>query len=1159
MMKANDNKTIDDISSALILHERNVAPVSASSSSGEVLEARGTRGKFFRKTNKPPPNHSSEGDNKNSNLVCKYCGNKGHWLRQCSRWKADGEPPYPARAGGTSGRKPSATVSETDTKMALATVSSDVFSASTNDKWWVDNGATKHITNNFSWFTLYEPFVNKSTVTAAGKEVLRARGSGTIEVANYFKGKLETFSLNNVWYVPEISRNLFSVLAAHDRNPSSRFESNQHSCRFIVGSKIVFAGKREPFGTLYEASFHTVHPEDVCANVVENDQMLQLYHERWGHMDKRHVRNKLQSELGIEVKVNNDICESCQYGKAHRLSFGHRARTTAPGELLSGDVCGAFDPSFNGRRYLIVIKDHFSHYRYTFVSKEKNAVKDALRIVLAQARSLGHNVKEFLSDNGGEFDNGDVRALLQEYGVIQRLTAPYTPQQNGAVERENRTIVEMARTFKYSNPEVEFPSAIWAELVTTAGYVLNRLGKSSVENKSPYEVWLGQKPRIKHLRIVSSKCYVHVPDKKRRKMDSKAVSGYLVGYDGNERYRVYVPERHDIVLSRDVVFHEKIVDCTEKVSLPLPENKIENASDETEIENAQKETNDAHEDEDASSSQNESSESSSDSEDENAQQKAQSPSTRRGTRHRRPPPYLEDYATMAEAFILEDNPKTFAEAIQRPDCLEWEKAMGTEMESMREHRAWDLVELPKGKFAIKNRWVFRLKRNPDGSVDRYRARMVIQGCAQRAGVDYGEIFSPVTRLDTVRSLLAVAAVQRMKVMQFDVSTAFLYGAVDEEIYMHQPVGFEDDTNRVCRLNRSLYGLKQASRCWNQKFDKFMVSLGFMQSKEDPCVYIRHHKVIVALYVDDGLVVSTNQEELDNFLDELRSKFKIVAKELNYFLGLEISQSKNGDITVGQSAFVDKLLERFNMVGCKPVSTPIEKLTSSASGKENVTFPYRSAVGALLYLARGSRFDIAFAVSVLSRSLENPTVEDVGRVKRVFRYLAGRKDLKLVYRSEPESRVMSCYSDADFAGCQTTLRSTTGVVIMFADAAVCWLSRRQQLVSDSTCEAETIAANAASKEIVWLARLLKELINLSAIPVLQIDNQAAKRLSENPEFHFRTKHIQRKYLFIRDRIKKKMLEVCHVESDLQLADIFTKPLPRIRLLKLRHMLGLKSNI
>lgn len=159
----------------------------------------------------------------------------------------------------------------------------------------------------------------------------------------------------------------------------------------------------------------------------------------------------------------------------------------------------------------------------------------------------------------------------------------------------------------------------------------------------------------------------------------------------------------------------------------------------------------------------------------------------------------------------------------------------------------------------------------------------------------------------------------MKVMQFDVASAFLNGDINEEIYMHQPIGFEDKTNRVCRLNRSLYSLKQALRCWNQKFDQFMVNLGFVQSREDPCVYIRHHKVIVALYVDDGLAVSTNQEELDNLINELRSKFKIVAKELNYFLGLEITQSKIGDISLSQAAFVNKLLERFNMVGCKPVS------------------------------------------------------------------------------------------------------------------------------------------------------------------------------------------------------------------------------------------------
>lgn len=237
-------------------------------------------------------------------------------------------------------------------------------------------------------------------------------------------------------------------------------------------------------------------------------------------MDKRYVSSKIESELGLKVPADSDIYEPSQLGKAHRLPFGTRERVTYPGEL-SGDVCGPFDPSFNGRRYLIIIKDYYSRYRYCFVAKEKLAVKEAVWEVLAKARILGHHVKEFLSDNGGEFDNDDVRQILKDYGVSQRLTASYTPEYNGAVERENRTIVEMAHTFKYSNPEIEFPAAIWAELVKTACYVLNRVGKSPIPGKTPFELWFGKKSRIKRLRVVSSKCFVHLPAQKRRKMDPK--------------------------------------------------------------------------------------------------------------------------------------------------------------------------------------------------------------------------------------------------------------------------------------------------------------------------------------------------------------------------------------------------------------------------------------------------------------------------------------------------------------------------------------------------------------------------------------------------------------------------------------------------------------
>lgn len=500
--------------------------------------------------------------------------------------------------------------------------------------------------------------------------------------------------------------------------------------------------------------------------------------------------------------------------------------------------------------------------------------------------------------------------------------------------------------------------------------------------------------------------------------------------------------------------------------------------------------------------------------------------------------------------------------MSREDKREWKKAMNVELESMQTNKAWDLVELPPGKFAIKNRWVFRLKRHPDGSIDKYRARMVIQGCAQRPGIDFDDTFSPVTRLDTVRSLLAIAAKERMKLKHFDVSAAFLYGDISETIYMRQPEGFEDGTNRVCKLKRSLYGLKQASRCWNQKFDDFMGSLNFVQSKEDPCLYVRHKnavKIFVALYVDDGLVASNSSSEIETFISELQSKFKIVAKELTYFLGLEITQVENG-IAVGQAAFVKKILDRFGMSNCNKVSTPIEKLPNLEPGKvsEPVDFPYRSAVGALLYLARGTRFDISFVVSVLSRTLENPSQLDVGRIKRVFRYLAGTINHSLVYEWQPGCSELSCYSDADFAGCNLTYRSTSGIVIKFAGAAIVWSSRRQQVVADSTCEAELVSANAASKEIIWLSRLFRELIGYSEIPILQVDNEAAKRLCENPEFHSRTKHIDRKCFFVRDRVREGLLKVRHVESSEQLADLFTKPMPRARLFVLCDKLGLKPS-
>jgi len=222
--------------------------------------------------------------------------------------------------------------------------------------------------------------------------------------------------------------------------------------------------------------------EEVCVTAaVLKLSLLQLLHERWGHQDVCYVRDKIERDFGIKVKLPREICEPCQFGKAHRLPFGTRLKTHKAGELISADICGPLDVSFGGRKYLLVFTDHFTRYRYCYLLKEKSAAVDALRDMLTNAKSLGHVIQELISDNAREFVSNRFLEILSDFGVKSRLAAPYTPEQNGVEERTFRTIMEMVCMMQYSNPDIVFPNSIWAELAVTAGYILNHTGKSSVE------------------------------------------------------------------------------------------------------------------------------------------------------------------------------------------------------------------------------------------------------------------------------------------------------------------------------------------------------------------------------------------------------------------------------------------------------------------------------------------------------------------------------------------------------------------------------------------------------------------------------------------------------------------------------------------------------
>ena len=805
------------------------------------------------------------------------------------------------------------------------------------------------------------------------------------------------------------------------------------------------------------------------------------------------------------------------------MPFGTRPKATKPGELFTTDLSGPFYDSFTKKRYLLIFKDVFSKFRYGYCIREKSDAKSVLEEVLVHAKNLGHQIKELLSDNGGEFDNDEVRRILSKLGAKQLLTAPYTPQQNGSSERDFRTIVEMARTFKYSNSEVNFPNAIWAELVTAAIYVLNRTGKSSVQNKSPYEIWMGKKPRIKHLRIIGSKCYAHIPDAKRKKMDKKAVKGFLVGYDEDERYRIYVKEKAQVILSRDVIFEEKNFGCRKSEIedegnqvAEMTQSKEEKEDEKNHIcENFQiLETADE-----------------------------------------------ENFFLIANNLLQEDEPSTYEEAINGKHKEEWKKAIQSELTSLEENGTWELTSLPEGAKAIPNKWVFRIKRNADGSVDKFKARLVVKGFSQEKGVNYDQTFSPVAKLSTIRSVLAIAATEKLHLSQFDVSTTFLYWELEDEIYMKQPEGFNDGTGLVCKLIRSLYGLKQAPRCWNKRFGNFLIKLGFKPSVADPCLFIRERngqKVILVLFVDDGLVAAQNNGDTEAFFAELRKEFKILTKNADFFLGLEIERTDEY-IKINQSAYARKILDRFNFSDCKSVSTPMLKPPAEKNEMKEESnapkFPYRQAVGALMYLMVGTRPDLAYSVGFLSRFLENPSTEDIVRVKRVLRYIKGTIDKGITYQVKGEKGVLKCYSDADFGGCVHTGRSTSGVVMLYGSGAISWLSQRQAMVTTSTSEAEIVAANEAAKEVMWLSKLFNEIVGLKAKPILNIDSTGAIRIAQNPEFHRRTKHIWIKHFFIRERIVDGDLKVRQIATEEQLADLFTKPLSRYRFQNLSKFIGM----
>jgi Reverse transcriptase (RNA-dependent DNA polymerase)/GAG-pre-integrase domain len=521
-------------------------------------------------------------------------------------------------------------------------------------------------------------------------------------------------------------------------------------------------------------------------------------------------------------------------------------------------------------------------------------------------------------------------------------------------------------------------------------------------------------------------------------------------------------------------------------------------------------------------------------------------------------------------------PKSLKEALSLPDSEKWVAAAIDEINAHLENKTWELCRLPAGKKAIGSRWVFKVKHNADGSVERYKGRIVAKGYAQRQGVDYTDTFAPTARFAALRSVIALAAIEDLELESIDISTAFLNGEIDAEVYMEVPEGVEvnheqDGHKWVLRLLKGLYGIKQGPRIWAKKLHKELVSMGFQRLECDHSVfvYMRDNvRIVVPVHVDDLLLASNSKEALTQFKLDLGKRFKIRdLGPVKQILGIHLERDRaNRTISLSQTHYIEEMIEE--VVGNGPfngVHTPIDDIKSlSAFGphtKEQVSalekVDYRGLVGKLLYLSIATRPDISYAVGVLCRYNDRAGPKHWEAAKRVLRYLKETKLLKLVYSPSHSDDPFVVYSDADLGGDPSTSRSTAGYVTKIGTGAVSWGSRLHRHTSLSSTEAEYTTASAAGTELMWMRYFLEECgYELPRPSKLLMDNASAIQVAKNPEHQSTMKHVHREYHWIRENVEKGLIHVAHVPSAENIADIFTKALKRPSFTRLRELLGLR---
>jgi hypothetical protein len=994
--------------------------------------------------------------------------------------------------------------------------------------------------------------------------------------------------ITEVLYVPDLFVNLISLVKAIS-NPNNSLSSDQggnialklgNNCNIVFDNPLMN-------GTGKLLGVEIIPLGETNTESVTVAQAYDHVHEVLGHPGEQ-VTRATAKHLGIDLKRGHtDTCVNCAIAKARQkkvpqVSTNHAA---SKGERIAIDISSISAKSYGGAQFWLMIQDEYTGYVWSrFLKKKSDLPETVIKWINEVKKTANVNIQKIRCDNAGE--NTTLQKWVQEdkeLNISFEFTAPYTPEMNGKIERKFATLYGKTRSMLNG---AQFPKTLrdglWAHCAKLASNLENIL-YGSTGKTPPSERFYGHLPKwVKSLRTFGEIAIISDSRNKeiRSKLADRGFPAIFIGYSDShdtDVWEFFNYKTKSVILSRDVIWlnqsygqYMNITDAHVEQNSDLDDELDEEDTEEEptlgyvlpkeEIKNEE------------------------DIEDEDDDEIVkQIPSRLAGEIKRLTCSYNPNPMEHAEMAMLHQKfdiqhayiagfddgnniPKTYYEAKKHINWKDWWEAMCTEFENMESKHVWEIVErskIPINRKVIGNRWVFA--RKDDG---RFRARTVAKGFSQIPGQDFQENHAPVVSDTTFHLILGLKILFKLDAGQFDIETAFLYGELEEELWMEFPQGYQDflkdkhkkdvDASMNClHLKKAIYGLVQAARQWWKKFKEVMATLSFEPSKADPCLFVRKgakEEIIsfVILYVDDGGIIGT-KEVIMKLIKALSTDFKVkYLGEMEHFVGCHlITNEKKDTIWIHQPKLLNNLREKFGtLVKDKRVyTTPGAPRTvimrpmqddPLISIEDQSTF--RSGVGMLLYLVKHSRPDIANAVRELSKVADGATAAHWNAMIRVIKFVLDTENhgLKIKPNMTKGGFYLEGISDSEYAGDKETRISVYGYVLYFCGAPIAWKSKAGKSVTLSSTEAEYFAASEIAKEAIFARNVIESMgIELKYPIAIRVDNVGAIYLANNYSTSQRTKHIDIRTHFVREFIEDGIIKIIFIRSEDNDADIFTK--------------------